>query len=299
MKTQFVTLVTSATRSRAQLNSPPMAAVVIDVGANAGQFSREIMFRLGKHSNTLSHTKLIMFEPQRKFRHQLAELCAKYRGQLVPMAAWTMNTTLSFHMNLNNTESSSLVGNAVNDKDMRERGQRWSKTIVPALDLSEYLLRELPVLSDKDPDAVIAYLKLDVEGAEYQILPRLLHTRALCRLRFLEVEWHLRNLPIENKLAGLALRDSLSDILKSTCPMPPSIVHNDMPINNVVAGIPGLERRSELVETYRRRWGSPPAALAGTSTASEERLNSAAKEMRQNDERANAKLEAQIGTAHR
>ena len=60
------------------------------------------------------------------------------------MAAWTMNTTLSFHMNLNNTESSSLVGNAVNDKDMRERGQRWSKTIVPALDLSEYLLREFP-----------------------------------------------------------------------------------------------------------------------------------------------------------
>ena len=172
------------------------------------------------------------------------------------------------------------------------------ETIVPR-STSEYLLRELPVLSDKDPDAVIAYLKLDVEGAEYQILPRLLHTRALCRLRFLEVEWHLRNLPIENKLAGLALRDSLSDILKSTCPMPPSIVHNDMPINNVVAGIPGLERRSELVETYRRRWGSPPAALAGTSTASEERLNSAAKEMRQNDERANAKLEAQIGTAHR
>ena len=298
MKTQFVTLVTSATRSRAQLNSPPMAAVVIDVGANAGQFSREIMFRLGKHSNTLSHTKLIMFEPQRKFRHQLAELCAKYRGQLVPMAAWTMNTTLSFHMNLNNTESSSLVGNAVNDKDMRERGQRWSKTIVPALDLSEYLLRELPVLSDKDPDAVIAYLKLDVEGAEYQILPRLLHTRALCRLRFLEVEWHLRNLPIENKLAGLALRDSLSDILKSTCPMPPSM-YTTTCLSTMSSQESSTERRSELVETNRRRWGSPPAALAGTSTASEERLNSAAKEMRQNDERANAKLEAQIGTAHR
>ena len=261
LKSQFVHSVTRAAASRGNdRNLRPVSAALLDVGANSGQFSRELMVRLGRHQNALALTRLIMFEPQPKFHERLAALRAEYHGTLVTMAAWTMNTSLSFHLNLNNTETASLVDNTMNDREMNERQQKWRTTTVPAIDLTEFLLRELPMVSAKDPNASISYLKLDVEGAEYEILPRLLNKSALCRLSFIEIEWHLRYLPMEKKLAGLALRDALSDILKGMCVPSPVVVHNDMPINNIVAGIQGLEKRAEMVEAYRRRrWGATAA----------------------------------------
>ena len=66
----------------------------------------------------------------------------------------------------------------------------------------------------------------------------------------------LRRCEDDKKCTG----DALSDILKGMCVPSPVVVHNDMPINNIVAGIQGLEKRAEMVEAYRRRrWGATAA----------------------------------------
>lgn len=58
-----------------------------------------------------------------------------------------------------------------------------SELRVPVIDLAAFVLRHV----SRD---VVAVAKLDVEGHEYEILPKLLSTGAACRVREFGVEWH-------------------------------------------------------------------------------------------------------------
>ena len=71
------------------------------------------------------------------------------------------------------------------------------------------------------------FLKCDVEGAEYDLLPHLLMTGALCRVTHLYMEWHLNIVSPERRLAALALRTALEHMLKSGCAQPPVWVEHD------------------------------------------------------------------------
>lgn len=117
--------------------------------------------------------------------------------------------------------------------------------------------------------------EIDIEGAEYEVLPHLLLTGALCLVRYLVVEWHLNALPEPQRLAGLGLRLSLPMLLRAGCRHAPPILYEDdvldthtnqsaaaRTINNHDVVIPGL---AELVRKFapdssagsvfnRRRW---------------------------------------------
>jgi FkbM family methyltransferase len=58
-----------------------------------------------------------------------------------------------------------------------------TKTVVRLMDFTSFILEEL------SPEAIIL-MKMDIEGAEYTILPSLMLSGALCKVNTVYMEWH-------------------------------------------------------------------------------------------------------------
>lgn len=106
--------------------------------------------------------------------------------------------------------------------------------MLPVVDVAAFLVeavagRALPRAnaSSTRPPAVV--VKMDVEGVEFAIAPRLLETRALCAVNFISIEWHAaapkflphklqaadgRPIHIANSARATAMRDNLIAALK-------------------------------------------------------------------------------------
>ena len=236
IKRDFVTAVASATVQRSAEGRHRPKAFVLDVGANVGTFSQRMMQNL-KRAAPSADVRLVMFEPQPQFRALLGALADLWKGVHMPAAAWIETTNLTFHINANNSERATAQADDVNEARGFLPG---SRIVVPAVDLADYLLQTLPSTS-ADPaeaNASLVFLKIDVEGSEYDLLPKLLGSNALCRVRFLLVEWHLKLIAPSKREAGLALKTALASILAGSCSLPPRVVHDDIPTNNANLDIP-------------------------------------------------------------
>lgn len=104
------------------------------------------------------------------------------------------------------------------------------------IDFASWLRGKLPVKGS------LSLLKLDIEGTEWSLLPRLLATQSLCPLDHLVMEWHLNNAPPESRLAALGLRLSFHTQLRLGCPTgiaPKTVWNVEFPWNNYMVPIPG------------------------------------------------------------
>ena len=216
-------------------------AVVLDIGTNSGTWSAWVMAAAQRRMATQTPlgVDLVMFEPQPQFAERLAALATQWNGTHVAAAAWTADTTLTFLMS-SNSEASSLV------KSIASLGHREEpkELKVRAVDLARFFRDERAVR-----DASLVLCKIDIEAAEFDVLPHLLARGALCSIDYLIIEWHLNALPSERRLAGLGLRLSIADTLRHGCPprpgrSPPRVQHADDPSNNLYVEVPGL--REEL-----------------------------------------------------
>ena len=63
----------------------------------------------------------------------------------------------------------------------------------------------------------LIYLKMDIEGGEASLLPRLLVSGALCYVSFLRVEWHLNTLDASSRLSAVGLKHTLRSTLMHGC----------------------------------------------------------------------------------
>ena len=91
---------------------------------------------------------------------------------------------------------------------------------------------------------------------------------ALCRVRFLLVEWHLNSLPAQERLSALALRHSIKQILRA-CEGPadrkPVLMLNDEEApNNEGEPVPGL---AELLAKHPAMLPSRTAAASHNETS--------------------------------
>lgn len=109
-----------------------------------------------------------------------------------------------------------------------------TKYTVPAIDLADFVLRTLNAPTE------VALLKVDIEGAEYTVLPRLLTAGVLCRVSHLIVEWHLAQASEAERLACLSLKLSLSLMLERGCASPPQVLHEEFRAMNAEVQVPGL-----------------------------------------------------------
>ena len=233
--------------------------VVLDVGSNNGNWSRSISQLCHQHRGALC--EIAMFEPQPVFASRLTALVEEMGGsstaRFEAAAAWHTDSTLTFFLS-KNTEASSMHSSMAS-----KAGRRPRPTKVRALDLARYMRDALRLpRSDRD---VLTLMKIDVESAEYELLPHLIAERALCGVRYLHIEWHLDALPAERRLAGLGLMLSLHHQLRLSCSgtgaTPPVLVVREESPNNNGLQVPGLQvlaeqhsadANSDLAKAWRR-----------------------------------------------
>lgn len=218
---------------------------LFDVGANDARWADGMMRQArsvlggtrGRPQST--RVELVLVEPQSRFYAANARTAALWNATFLPVAAWTEDgADLPFLAN-RNSEKAGLVSSMPETTAKRAARERRTQRI-QAIDFAQYVLRELPA------DA-LAWLKLDIEGAEYSVLPRLLVSGALCRVRYLQIEWHLNNLPERRRAEGLALRKALGGLIDAGCPRssgtaPPArrLLHEEYRGTNFDIYIPGL-----------------------------------------------------------
>ncbi len=251
---RFVNLVHAATFTQ--------TGFVVDVGANNGQWAKHVLQRV-REQRTRMRVEPILFEPQREYAMELEKLASDWGGTFYPAVAWIKATNRSFYLS-DFKEASSLSEQLALTFSKPEVKKRVSSVTVPAVDLAR-VLRNCVLRARGGP----VILKLDVEAAEYDLLPRLLITGALCRCTFLLIEWHLNALPPERKLQGVMLRNAFDGLLTRGCFRPPRlIIHDEDFLNNFGEPIPGL---GELAARYKMHEHLPrrrPFAVAASAIAS-------------------------------
>ena len=197
-------------------------AVIVDIGANTGEFSRwmailaTVAARHHSRSHLLGQLEVTMLDPQPSMAPVLTNLVTDLRRRtpnvsvsFLPVAAWTRNDNMTFY-SLRASQESSLMADGADASRMAKSGH---KTIVPSIDLATWLLHGAS-FSDA---FTLRLLKIDIEGAEYDLLPHLIVSGALCRATHLLVEWHLNKLPYSRRLRFLGLRLSFDELLTKGC----------------------------------------------------------------------------------
>jgi len=250
---QFVSLVHAA--------YPAQTGFVIDVGANNGQWARHVLERVRAYGKRM-RVEPILFEPQKEYAESLRQLAFDWGGTFHPAAAWTRATNLSFYLS-HFKEASSLSEQLALTFSKPEVNTRARRVTVPTVDLAR-VLRNCVQRARGGPIMV----KLDVEAAEYDLLPRLLITGALCRCTFLLVEWHLNALPPERRMQGVLLRNALDKLLARGCFRPPQlIIHDEDFLNNFGEPIPGLSELAARYQVNRHLPNRRPFAIAASAIA--------------------------------
>ncbi|KAL6648302.1 hypothetical protein ACP70R_012526 [Stipagrostis hirtigluma subsp. patula] len=164
--------------------------VYVDVGARSYGSSIGGWFR--KQYPKQNHTfEVFAVEADPAFH---AEYASKKGVTLLPYAAWVRNETLTFEINDDPGKKGSDSSNA------RASGGRGMGRIrpaagatdgvssgevrrIPAFDLAEWLRR-----TASEQDYVV--MKMDVEGTEFDLIPRMLDTGAICLVDELFLECH-------------------------------------------------------------------------------------------------------------
>jgi len=112
-------------------------------------------------------------------------------------------------------------------------------SVVPMIDLAAFMSEKLAGAWRMN------FLKLDVEGMEYTLLPWLLGQShgTLCKLHTFFIEWHLNFLPFNRRLEAFALERSFLSLLRLGCPddrAPVEVWIENYPRNQFGQPIPGL-----------------------------------------------------------
>jgi len=175
-----------------------------------------------------------MVEPEPVWAPMLIRMAA--REEYVTFhaaAAWHKRGNLTYFRSSNN-EASSLV------KTTAMRFGLAGSITVPTLDV-DALLRQVAAKGCSP-----LMLKLDIEAGEYDLLPYLMISGALCLVSHLHVEWHLNALPSARRLEGLALQLSLRSNLQIGCKgqSPTLVTHEMLPHNNWHLQVDGLSEEA-------------------------------------------------------
>uniref|UniRef100_A0A7S4C0H1 Methyltransferase FkbM domain-containing protein n=1 Tax=Chrysotila carterae TaxID=13221 RepID=A0A7S4C0H1_CHRCT len=209
----------------------------------------------------------ILFEPQAKF----ASILTRITSNLSPpctsdfhqAAAWKHDGQLQF-VQSRNSQSSYVRPSKDDSAGIRKRINHF--ITVQSVDISKFIHQALHPTD-------FVFLKMDIEGAEYDLLPSLIASGALCPVDYFLIEWHLQVVNETKRLEAVGLRLALAHIVERSCPpraqrrvfehdelhnnrhqyvrglWSRAIFHNDAPPRNITRG--KLARLTDLVLAQR------------------------------------------------
>lgn len=155
-------------------------SIVLDCGANVGYISK-LLSRTG--------ATVISFEPDPVAFEQLSKRCGNRKNiQLIQKGVWDKEAILKMysHKDSNSNETCFTVGSSIiPDKKNIDTGKEQSITVI---DLVAFL-KQLPRKAD--------LIKLDVEGAEIDILHHILATESWHLFDRMYVETHETKIPTQ------------------------------------------------------------------------------------------------------
>ena len=125
---------------------------VFDIGANSGLFSLLMINKGAK--------KVYAFEPNQDSLINLREVTADKSVEIVEKAVYTKDGDLSFYIDPNNTTIGSLSEN-----HLQIHAKEVNKIAVPAVSLKTFIA--------ENAIKRVSLLKMDIEGAEYEIIENL------------------------------------------------------------------------------------------------------------------------------
>lgn len=215
----------------------------LDVGSNDGSWARWLLYKAEARNLSL---RVHVFEPQPRYAATLSALEERYHGSVRfhAAAAGTSSGTSWLYPATDRQAWSTVAAMA---RAYTTRGALREPLRVPSVDLAAFVGTEVNAT---------ALLKLDVEGAEYAIVPRLIATGAICRVRHLLIEWHLNALPPHERLAGLGLRFSFEHLVRAGCAGQDDwrVEHDEHNKNNFGEAVHGLCVRCKRNFTKKTRW---------------------------------------------
>ncbi len=176
-----------------------MRSVFVDLGANSGQVSRDFAIQ---HPNF----EIFSVEPNPTLIPHImnSSLAAKKAFNIIWAAAWTYDGTIDFFQSGADAASTVVPGKVeINNWPQID----YSKPhIVPCFDISGWLLR-----SFQPTDNIV--LKIDIEGAEYAILSKMINDGSIHLVRRLMCEWHQDRFPQISNDAHETLRTKLKALV--------------------------------------------------------------------------------------
>jgi FkbM family methyltransferase len=151
--------------------------VFLDGGARAGE---ALDWYVNKRPD-LAGCEVHFFEPNPNHREALEELCRQSRGRMKSIHA-AVGTSAGTAKLFTCLEEVGDLGNSL-FSESRCNLDRDHPVDVQMVDLASYILENF------EPQDYLV-LKLDVQGAEYQLVPHLISTGAIALLDEIHVEWH-------------------------------------------------------------------------------------------------------------
>ena len=224
-----------------QVQRTGKVGLALDVGSNDGAWAKWLLNKAEARNLSL---RVHVFEPQPRYAATLSALEEHGSVRFHAAAAGTSSGTSWLYPSSDKQAWSTVAAMA---RAYTTRGALREPLRVPSVDLAAFVETEVNAT---------ALLKLDVEGAEFAIVPRLIATGAICRVRHLLIEWHLNALPPHERLAGLGLRFSFEHLVRAGCAGQDDwlVEHDEHHKNNFGEVVDGLCVRCKRNFTKKTRW---------------------------------------------
>jgi FkbM family methyltransferase len=160
-----------------------MSKIFIDGGGNW----RKIVDRYLSFAN---FDKICVFEPNPFFYNSYNH--SNY--ELIKKAIWISNVKMPFYISKDNNQvASSLLEDKLCKVDNKLVSNYWEKKIeVECIDFSEWIKNNINF-----SDEVV--LKLDIEGAEFEVLSKMIKDETIHMINKLYVEFHMETCPDQKK----------------------------------------------------------------------------------------------------
>lgn len=150
--------------------------IILDLGANDGCSVLKFRDILNKYSNIDYY--IYSFEPNPFFKEALTQLENKYDNvQVIMKIAGTKKKTTRLYLSQGNNVGSSIFSDKITNK--------ISKNVyieVEEIDIAKFI--------EGLPEHDLLWVKMDIEGGEYEIIPHLFKNHCLGKINKLFIEWH-------------------------------------------------------------------------------------------------------------